>query len=39
VVPEITRQIGDNLQRTIADKGHRGHNAPKGQGLSVFTSG
>jgi IS5 family transposase len=39
VVPEITRQIGVNLQRIIADKGYRGHNAPKGQGLSVFTSG
>jgi IS5 family transposase len=39
VVPEITRQIGVNLQRIIADAGYRGHNAPKGQGLSVFTSG
>jgi IS5 family transposase len=39
VVPEITQQIGVNLQRIIADKGYRGHNAPKGQGLSVFTSG
>ena len=39
VVPEITRQIGVNLQRIVADAGYRGHNAPKGQGLSVFTSG
>jgi IS5 family transposase len=39
VVPEITRQIGVNLQRIIADAGYRGHNAPKGQGLSLFTSG
>jgi IS5 family transposase len=39
VVPEITRQIGVSLQRVIADAGYRGHNAPKGQGLSVFTSG
>jgi len=39
VVPEITQQIGVNLQRIIADKGYRGHNAPTGQGLSVFTSG
>lgn len=39
VVPEITRQIGVSLQRIIADAGYRGHNAPKGQGLSVFTSG
>jgi IS5 family transposase len=39
VVPDITRQIGVNLQRLIADAGYRGHNAPKGQGLSVFTSG
>ena len=39
VVPEITAQIGVNLQRIVADAGYRGHNAPKGQGLSVFTSG
>ncbi len=39
VVPEITRQIGVSLQRVIADAGYRGHNAPKGRGLSVFTSG
>ena len=39
VVPDITRQIGVNLQRLVADAGYRGHNAPKGQGLSVFTSG
>ncbi len=39
VVPEITRQIGVNLQRIIADARYRGHNAPKGQGLSLFTSG
>jgi IS5 family transposase len=39
VVPEIRQQIGVNLQRIIADAGYRGHNAPKGQGLSVFTSG
>ena len=39
VVPQITRQIGVSLQRIIADAGYRGHNAPKGQGLSVFTSG
>jgi IS5 family transposase len=39
VVPEITQQIGVNLKRIIADAGYRGHNAPKGQGLSVFPSG
>ena len=39
VVPQITRQIGVNLQRTVADAGYRGHNAPKGHRLSVFTSG
>jgi len=39
VVPEITRQIGVSLQRVVADAGYRGHNGPKGQGLSVFTSG
>ncbi len=36
---QITRQIGVNLMRIIADVGCRSHNAPKGQGLSVFTSG
>ena len=39
MVPEITRQIGVNLQRIIADAGYRGHIASKAQGLSVFTSG
>jgi IS5 family transposase len=39
VVPEITAQIGVNLQRIVADAGYPGHNAPKGPGLSVFTSG
>jgi transposase, IS5 family len=39
VVPEIAEQIGVSLQRIIADAGYRGHNAPKGQALSVFTSG
>jgi len=39
VVPELTAQIGVSLQRIVADAGYRGHNAPKGQGLSVVTSG
>ena len=39
VVPEITQQIGVGLQRIVADAGYRGHNAPKNQGLSGFTSG
>ena len=39
IVPEITQQIGVGLQRIVADAGYRGHNAPKGQGRSVFTSG
>jgi transposase, IS5 family len=39
VVPDMTRQIGVSLQRIIADAGYRGHNAPKGQGLVVYTSG
>ena len=39
VVPDITRQIGVSLRRIVADAGYRGHNSPKGQGLSVFISG
>lgn len=39
VVPEIAHQIGVSLQRIIADAGYRGHNAPRSQGLSVFTCG
>lgn len=39
MVSDITRQIGVSLQRLIVGAGYHGHNAPKGQGLSVFNSG
>ncbi len=39
VVPAITEQIGVSLTRTIADAGYRGHNAPRGAGLRVYTAG
>jgi IS5 family transposase len=39
VVPAITEQIGVSLASVIADAGYRGHNAPRGGGLRVYTSG
>ena len=39
VVPAITEQIGVSLSRVYADAGYRGHNAPSGGGLRVYTSG
>jgi transposase, IS5 family len=39
VIPAITRDIGVSLNRVIADAGYRGHNAPRGAGLRVYTSG
>ena len=39
VIPAITEQIGVSLTRVIADAGYRGHNAPRGAGLRVYTSG
>lgn len=39
VIPAITEQIGVSLTRVIADAGYRGHNAPRGAGLRVYTAG
>src|SRR3984957_3400716 len=39
VVPAITEQIGVSLTRVIADAGYRGHNAPRGANLRVYTAG
>ena len=39
VLPEIEREIGANLERIVADKGYRGHNATDKHRLKVFLSG
>jgi IS5 family transposase len=39
VIPEIEQQIGASLTRVIADAGYRGHNAPPGHRLRVYTAG
>jgi IS5 family transposase len=39
VIPEMEALIGNTLERLLADKGYRGHNAPPDYKLRVFTSG
>jgi IS5 family transposase len=39
ILPEIERQIGNNLTRIVADAGYKGHNATDKHKLKVFTSG
>jgi transposase, IS5 family len=39
VIPAITGQSGASLMRVIADAGYRGHNAPRMNGLRVYTFG
>jgi transposase, IS5 family len=39
VIPDIEAQIGANLSRIVADRGHRGHNAPPEHKLKVYISG
>ncbi|MGB8364972.1 MAG: IS5 family transposase [Rhizomicrobium sp.] len=39
VIPEMEALIGNTIERLIADKGYRGHNAPPDYKLRVFTSG
>jgi transposase, IS5 family len=39
VIPEMEALIGNNIERMIADKGYRGHNAPPDRRLKVFTAG
>lgn len=38
VVPHIQKIVGNEIERIIADKGYRGHNAPKPHDLRVFVS-
>jgi transposase, IS5 family len=39
VIPEMEAQIGVNLQRIVADRGYRGHNAPPDHKFRVYISG
>jgi IS5 family transposase len=39
VIPEMEALIGNTIERLIADKGYRGHNAPPDYKFRVFTSG
>src|SRR5271165_7073205 len=39
VIPEMEALIGNTIQRVIADKGYRGHNAPSDYKFRVFITG
>lgn len=39
VIPDIEALIGNTIERILADKGYRGHNAPPDYKFRVFTSG
>ena len=39
VIPEMETLIGNTIERILADKGYRGHNAPPEYKFRVFTSG
>jgi transposase, IS5 family len=39
VIPEMEELIGNAIERILADKGYRGHNAPPDYKFRVFTSG
>jgi IS5 family transposase len=39
VIPDMERLIGNIIERILADKGYRGHNAPPDYKFRVFTSG
>ena len=39
VIPEMEALIGNTIERVLADKGYRGHNAPPDYKIKVFTSG
>lgn len=39
VIPDMERLVGNIIERILADKGYRGHNAPAEYELRVFTSG
>jgi transposase, IS5 family len=39
VIPEMEAMIGNTIERLLADKGYRGHNAPPDYRFRVFISG
>ena len=39
VIPDMEALIGNIIERLLADKGYRGHNAPPDYKFRVFTSG
>jgi IS5 family transposase len=39
VIPDMEKQIGANIERLVADRGYRGHNAPPTHRFKVFISG
>ena len=39
VIPEIEAQLGASLARIVADRGYRGHNAPRDHKMKVYISG
>lgn len=39
VIPEMEALIGNTIERVIADKGYRGHNAPPDYKFRVFITG
>jgi len=39
VIPDMEALIGNTIERILADKGYRGHNAPPDYTFRVFTSG
>ncbi len=39
VIPEMEKQIGATIKRIVADRGYRGHNAPREHKFRVFISG
>jgi IS5 family transposase len=39
VIPDMESLVGNTIERILADKGYRGHNAPADYKFRVFTSG
>ena len=39
ILPDIKKQIGGTINRIVADKGYRGHNAPEDYKYKVYISG
>jgi IS5 family transposase len=39
IIPDIEQQIGSTINRLVADKGYRGHNAPEKYKFRIYLSG